>query len=248
MSGASASGSAPKIVEFHPSSRRAPLEIGVLLALAGFAEVLGVFLALRSRVPAQVAWHFGVSGRPDAWASPLDTLAFAAVEIAVISAVFLLALWWIGRSPALAAAFRGRVSAPLLALQGVVVVGLLPLVFGLTFASAAGAIGISGTPLGQLFLVLGLGSAGAILVVLGLLGRGLVPKVRSSVPEPTHHARFAVGGPVDLACPACGEKYRIDGVPLLAPHIGIGRVGSLYLKCPRCGESGWNAIVGKVAA
>jgi hypothetical protein len=30
--------------------------------------------------------------------------------------------------------------------------------------------------------------------------------------------------------------------------MGVGRVGSLYLRCPRCGERGWNNVVGRVSA
>ena len=232
-------------VTFAP--RSAPVRLAAAFAVLGVVEILVVYLLLQSRLPGQVAWHFGVSGQPDGWETPEVVLAVELAQVMVLSLVFVVMQWWIARSAPLAVAFRGRIVRPLLALQAVIVVGIFPLVSGLLFASAAGDLGISGAPLGALFLVIGLGSAGALLVALGLHGRGRIPTVRGAAGEMSHRARFAVGGPIELNCPACGEQYRLNGVPLFSPHLGVGRVGSLYLRCPRCGELGWNTIVARVA-
>jgi hypothetical protein len=248
MSTSVRTGDQPGIAEVDLAPRRAPVGIATMLGVLGIVEVLVVFVALQSRLPGQVPVHFGFGGPPNGWETPIVALELELVEVAAISFVFIVMQWWIARSTPLTVAFGGRLVRPLLAFQAVIVVGILPVVSGLLFASAAGVLGISGAPLGDLFLALGVGSAALILVVLGLYGRHRIPTVPGSTTATTQHARFAVGGPIELSCPACGERYHLNGVPLFVPHLGVGRVGSLYVRCPRCGERGWNTIVALVAA
>jgi hypothetical protein len=227
---------------------RAPVWLAILFGVAGVIETIVPYLLLESRLPGQMAWHYGFTGQPNGWASPSLALAVSLLEVVVLSLVFIILQWWVARTPALAETFRGRMAPPLLGVQAVIVVVILPVVSGLLFANAAGVSGIAGLPLGVLFLVIGVGSAVAILLLLGIRGVRQTPSVPALSPTKTHRARFTVGGPIELVCPACGDRYRLDGVPLFAPHLGVGRVGALYLRCPRCGESGWNTVVGRVAA
>jgi hypothetical protein len=238
----------PAVRELVLPSQRASVGAAVLLAVIGAAEILAVFFALRSRLPALVAWHFGFTGQPNGWASPALAVTVEVAQVAGISLVFVVMQWWIGRSVPLSVGLRGRLPRPLLALQGVIVVVVIPLVSAFVFATAAGVLPISDTLLGVGLTVLGVGAAIGIFIGLLWSGRGAVPTVAPSQTKVPRHAHFSVGGPIELVCPACGERYRLDGVPLFAPHMGVGRVGSLYLRCPRCGERGWNNVVGRVSA
>ncbi|MCI4373780.1 MAG: hypothetical protein L3K02_09110 [Thermoplasmata archaeon] len=137
---------------------------------------------------------------------------------------------------------------PLLVLQVLVGVGILPLVFGLLFVEEAGAVGSPNLALEILLTLIGVLTAPIILVVALLASRR---RVRTLPPSRTGETPvsepLAVGGPIEERCSGCGGPFRISGVPLLAPHVGVGQTGSLYLRCPRCGERGWDPIVGRVS-
>lgn len=235
-----------RITRVGPSrSRTAPL-LAVLIAAIATAEIVAGYLPLQGRLPPRVAVHFGLSGAPDGWLPPALALLSEVVTVVALSAVFVVLQAWIARSAPLTAQFRGRIARPLLVFQAVLVAGIIPAVSTLEFASAAGVIAISGRPLGILFLEIGLLSAAAILVVAGLTTGRPTPRVGGPTPATRgYRARFAVGGPIELRCPACGEQYWLNGVPVFAPHLGVGRFGSLYLRCRRCGERGWNAVVAR---
>ena len=229
-------------------TRRRPVAVAIGLGLIGVGEVLAVFLAVESRLPPVVTDHFGVTGQPNGSLAPLSLLVFETGMVAAIAAVFALFLAAVARSVPLMTQLRGRHERPLLALEGVIVVGIFPLVAGLLFASAAGVLPVAGSGLGLVMLVIGLVSPVAILLVL-LVGsqrhvRTLPALSASGAPYP---AAFAVGGPIELSCSSCGQEFRLSGVPLFAPHLGVGQFGSLYLRCPRCGEQGWDQVRGRVA-
>jgi len=236
------------IRSIEPPPRRTSTRTSILLASLGGVEIVALYLAWRPKLPPEVAVHFGVTGRPDGYLSPVGALVAALLEVALISLVFIVAQWWIARSVPLFLYFGEAVPRTLLWFQGAVVVAILPLVTGLTFASAAGAIAISGTSLGLLFLGIGVGSAATIFALLLFQVRGRLPTVSRQPASATYPAPAAVGGPIEVSCPACGENYRLQGVPLLAPHLGVSRFGSLYLRCPRCGERGWKMIVARVGS
>jgi hypothetical protein len=232
--------------ESHPS--RAPAVAAATLGAIGALEVLAVYLVLRGRLPSQVPWHFGVGGQPNGSAPVLLVLGLNLGVVLLVSAAFLGLQWWGTRSVPLARQFAGTLVRPLLVLQGIIVVGILPVVSGLLFAEAAGAVGTSDPGVEPLLVLVGALTAPVILVVLLIESRGRVGTVTAvaSDPQPTP-VPLAVGGPIEMKCSACGEAFRLSGIPLLAPHIGVGRTGSLYLRCPRCGERGWDQIVGRVA-
>jgi hypothetical protein len=232
--------------ELHANGR--PVRTAALLGGVGGMEVLLEYLALRVRLPAQVPWQFGLNGQTTGTLGPLPLLGIELVLVTAVTLAFTGALWWGSRSVPLASQFGSRLVRPLLTLQGVIVAGVLPLVFGLQFASAAGVLGISGPNFGILLNVMGVLIALIIILLALVLTASLVPTLPNLPSEgPPARATFAVGGPIELACSACGQRFRLSGVPIFVLRVGIGRFGSLYIPCPRCGERSWDKILGRVA-
>lgn len=220
----------------------------VLLAVLGCLEVVVPFLLVWSRLPSSVPDHYGLNSAPNAFASPLTVLGLNLALTAGVSVVFFLVLWGSERSVPLKTQFRGRLSGALLLIQGALVLIGFPLISGIMFASAAGLFSLTGTGLGVLFLVIGLSIPAVILGAALLDARRRTRTVPTSHGSPTPiKARWAVGGPIELACSSCGKHFVLSGVPVLAPHMGIGQFGSLYLRCPLCGERGWDAVIGRVS-
>ncbi len=236
----------PGLQRVTVTPRPRAVRIAVGLAALGTAETLAVYLAVAHRLPSQVVDHFGIDGSPNGALPPLLFLLVSVLEVLGISAVFIGMQAWVARSVSLAVQFRGRLPGPLLLLQGAIVVGVLPLTNGLLLTSAAGIFPWSGNQLGWLQFVIGVGSAVAILGAAFWQGRQWTPVVPDPGGAlPMYRIRGSVGAPVEMRCPSCGDRYLLSGVPLFAPHMGVGQFGSLYLQCPRCGERGWNQIVAR---
>ncbi len=238
----------PGLTRVELPARRGAGALAVLLGALGAGEVGAVYVAVRRRLPSQIVDHFALTGRPNGSMGPEVFLAISLAEIVAISAVFVGLQVWVVRSASLTLHFRGRLPTALLWLQGGIVALVLPLIAALLLTSAAGVLPLTGASLGWVLNALGFSTAGLVLVLALLQGRRQLPETpltRSTVAM--YPARFAVGGPIELSCPACGERYRLPGVPLFAPHMGFGQFGSLYLRCPRCGERGWNPIVARLA-
>jgi hypothetical protein len=246
-----ATGLGTSAVEIRPVGirpTRRTVAISWTLGGIGALAVLAVYLPLAARLPDRVPWHFALNGDPNGWITPIDLLGVSLLEIGIVTAVFALFLRWTGGSAALVAQFGAALDGPILLLEGIVVAGIFPLVAGLLFAGDAGAIPESGARLGQLLNVVGFVSP---VVIIGGALWAVRRHVRTVPPGPggewTGRPNVAVGGPTEMRCSSCGEQFRLTGVPLLAPHIGVGPFGSLYVRCPRCGERGWNAVVGRAA-
>lgn len=219
------------------------------LGILGLVATFVPYVVLRARLPAEVPDHFGVNGQPDGSLPPAAALGVALAESLLVTLVFFLVIWRTSRSAPLAAQARGRAAPPLLVLQGVLVVGILPTLWGLVFASAAGELVLTGPRLGLLLALVGIVPAAVLILVFVRLWRppALAPLSPSS--EATETPVFlGVGRPVELQCSSCGQRFRLAGVPLLAPHMGVGGARSLYVRCPRCGERGWDELVGVAAA
>jgi hypothetical protein len=230
------------------SRARWPLLVSAGLGLLGILEVVAVYLDLQARLPASVPDHFGVSGQVNGALPPTTLVAVELGTISAVAIVFFVILRWGARSPPLAAQFQQSLVLPLLIMEGTIVVAAVPTISGLLFASAAGVWGVSGQGLGLVALAVGLLPLIILAVVLLRSGRSRIPTVpKSTLGDAPTPALLGVGGPVELACSSCGETFRLSGVPLLSPHMGFAGKGSLYVRCPRCGERGWDSIMGKVA-
>lgn len=219
----------------------ASLAIGV----AGALEVLVGYGLTASRLPGRVPDHFGPTGNVDGWMPPAEFLAVSLAVILGVTGLFTLVISGVARSPALVS-YHGRgFDRPLLFIEACIVLVALPTTYVLLLLSAAGFLSVSpGT------LALGTAAAGLVPLVAVAwvaLRRDPDPPAPSILPggspEAPAHVTLGVGGAVDLLCSSCGETFRLAGVPLFAPHLGLAGQGSLYVRCPRCGERGWDRFI-----
>ena len=227
-----------------PSGRA--LLIASLLGTAGVIEVTVPFLILSPKLPGNIIDHFGIDGQPN---GSLPAGLFMAVVLGTIFAltlVFLALLYFSSRSPALSTGHGARITRLLLILDGTMVVGVLPLISLLLLASASGVWSVTGQGLGGAVFAVGVLPLAAITVALLATGRARLPRrLDSGGAAAPRQAFLGVGGGIELSCSACGEAFQLSGVPLLAPHWGAGGRGSIYMRCPRCGERGWDAVVAR---
>lgn len=227
---------------------RAPIARSIALGITGAIEVILVFLLVRDRLPSEVTDHFGLNGVANGSLPPGALLGVELGQIGVLSAVFLAIVWLSGRSATLTHQVGSRLTKALLIMQGAVVVGLIPLLSGLLFASSAGELSVTGSALGLLTLSIGLVPLVALFAVLHFRNREALqkwsPSQSGTAPAP---AFLGVGRPIELTCSSCGQLFRLSGVPLFAPHMAVGLHGSFYVRCPLCGERGWDALVARVS-
>jgi hypothetical protein len=236
----------PPIQRRDGDSAWRPLAASVLLGIVGAVEVTIAYLAWRNQLPAQVPDHFDLAGQTNGTLPPELLLGLGILTIAAVTAVFLGVLWMVVRSPPLSIHHRPAFVRPLLIIQASFVVVAWPLVSTLLFASAAGVLPVVGAELGLATGLLGvIPLLATVAVLVGLRGQRL-PQTAASPGDPAPAPAFlGVGGPIELTCSSCGQNFRLSGVPLLAPHMGIGGQGSLYVRCANCGERGWDVVVAR---
>jgi hypothetical protein len=239
----------PEIRRVGASPHGEPALYSAVIGAVSGLEVLAVYLAVQGRLPAQVPDHFSISGAVNGSLPPLVLLLVTFAEIAGMTAIFAGILWWSVRSVPLALHFRGKIERTLLGLQAAITMVVIPVITGLIYVSAAGVVNLPGNELGEATNILGFLFAAVILGFAVLQAHHWTRNVPGSPDSgPRVRARSGIGGPIEMVCSSCGEHFQVSGVPLFTPHIGVGRVGSLYLRCPRCGERGWNVVLGRVAA
>lgn len=235
----------PSISEAEPPRARRPLLLSVLLTSIGVAELVATYLLALPRLPAQFPDHFGVNGQVNGVASPAVFFGVELLTLVAAGTLFGVMQAWIGRSVPLAAIHRGGLGPPLLLIQGSLVLVVIPVGALLLLGDAAGWFGLPYLDVAELSGISALGPTITVLLLLRYRYYTPVPH-RPPSTAPTARPFAAVGGPVELQCSACGQRYQLSGVPLFAPHLGLAGSGSLYLRCPRCGERGWNRLVARL--
>ncbi|MCI4360614.1 MAG: hypothetical protein L3J91_02835, partial [Thermoplasmata archaeon] len=210
-------------------------------------ELVAIYLAFRARLPTEVADHVGPTGTPNGWLPPLEVFEASALTLLSIAVVFSLLLLGLARSAALRFHHGSAFARPVLALDGALAVVSIPATLLVLPANAAGATSFSPTTEGGLVTALRLVPVLAALVLL-VAGRRQRPPIAHDPRQRAgaYPAFRGVGGPVEFSCGACGNTFVLDGVPIFAPHMAIRGQGSIYLRCPRCGERGWCAVVRRI--
>jgi hypothetical protein len=215
-----------------------------VIGAAGLVEVLVLFLAFRARLPTEVPDHFAATGTADGWLAPVQLLEVQLFLVASVAVLITAVLIGAARSSALRFHHGRAFVRPLLGLEAAVTLVSVPGSFAVVLLNALGTPAIA--PSTMALLLNGLGVF-PIVVIIGLLvaSRGQrLPSAHDPVRRAgAEHAFLGIGGHVEFSCPACGGTFVLDGIPLLAPHMAFGGEGSIYLRCPRCGERGWCAIV-----
>jgi hypothetical protein len=233
------------------------LGLAVGLGLLGAAEVAAAFVALMPNLPATIPDHFDLGGNVNGAVPRTGFLAGELVLIGGLTAVFALLIALTGRSAPLSHQFGSSFLRPLLAFEASVVTLSVPAIAVITLVRAAGVWNPGPETVGLALFASGLIPLGAVLlVVVPAYGPGRwaeghgAERVQtpSTLPRARASVRFGLGAPVEMQCSACGEPFELAAIPLLAPHMGLGGEGSLYITCPRCGERGWDPILRRLPA
>jgi hypothetical protein len=236
-----------QITPVHPEGARRWLGISVLLSALGLAELLVTYALARPHLPAQIPDHYGVTGQVNAYASPEAYFLVQLGTFLAVALVFGLVAWGVGRSPTLSSVQLDWIETPLLAIQGAIVVGVLPGLNALLLGNSAGWWSASDPGVASLMLLVAL--LPLLVLAAVLMRRSGSPFPRSPArPGVTRHPFLAAGGPIELQCSACGQSFQLSGVPLLAPHLALPGRARLYVRCSLCGERGWNSVIARVGA
>jgi hypothetical protein len=230
----------PTIVRPLVPGRTGRLWLTMLLGgVAGIAATLAVYAELSARLPAEIPDHFSLTGQVNGSLPPGEFVEVGVVLVAGLTILFTAILYGVSRSAVLERIHGARLAYGILALGLVFCAGVQPTAWSLLLASAAGVLPLSGGTLDA--IVVAADALPVLLLVAILLALRATshtgPVGGPGTPTPS------LLGPVELLCSSCGERFRLDRFPLLAPHMGMGTSASLYLKCPRCGERGWNTLL-----
>ncbi|PKQ30602.1 MAG: hypothetical protein CVT62_12885 [Actinobacteria bacterium HGW-Actinobacteria-2] len=195
--------------------------LALILPLAVLVVALGVAIALLPQLPNPVATHWGPSGTPDGFGSPIETL----VMLTVIVVAFSVGMWALGFFLGSSASTR-RLSVFFAlwfaaALSGLLV-GSLVMQRGLSDASQAPGIGL---PLGLSF---------GFATVLGALAAALMPgdaHQPTTTPVPADAERLPLGPGEQVAWVRTVEPPHLTwliggGAVLAMAAIGLGLLGA----------------------
>jgi predicted RNA-binding Zn-ribbon protein involved in translation (DUF1610 family) len=191
----------------------------------GALAIVVTFALLRSRLAAQIPSHFNAAGQVTARMTPEGFLLTALVTQLVVTGVLTTVLYASLRSGLIEQQQGPGIGRILGALLGVLAGVLPPISFiGVLLGDAGDAPAWAGNG----------GPGLPLLVAVPLLVLALALSYRfrfhSSVPG---SARFE--------CSSCGESFSPPTWRwVIGPHIGA----SVYLTCPRCGETGWDRRAG----
>jgi hypothetical protein len=212
----------------------------VLGGVLGSAAILVTFGVERSRLPAQMAVHFGPGGAPNGWSDPWS-FALGGVGLeAVIAVVFAGLLYGIGRSALLEHRYGTALRRTVLGAALLVSLGAIPPSWVVAFLLAAGAWPSNAPG------IVTVSELANVLVIVGMLA--LVAFSKGTGPTstaPVVETGLALDG-VRFECPSCGEVSPAPNYWPFMPRLGVGRRwggSSYYFRCPRCHEWGWERRV-----
>ncbi|HEV2316184.1 MAG TPA: hypothetical protein VGV89_01230 [Thermoplasmata archaeon] len=236
----------PPIVQPLRTGRRSLRWLAPIVgALLGDLALYATYVHLGPELPATVPSHYGLGGTPNAWMAVAGFVEIAIILSVSVALFFAVLLYLLGRSDALDDRFGRSVLGPVsLGLTALVAVSL-PALFGFLLVQDSGEWP-SGWPSPAVWTPL------LLLVPIVLPVPIAIRRVRQLPPPPGGERLASEGsppsgtGPVFL-CSACGRQFVRSAWTLLAPRIGISAVrggASYFLRCPWCGETGWNTRVG----
>lgn len=222
--------------------------LAVLLAgLAGLVEILAVYYAVASQLPAEVPTHYNAQGVADAFGPPGAFVLAGVVGQIVVTGTIAALFAALGSDVPLERRHARSALDPAAAFSAVILAGVFPLAWWGELLELAGAWPLGSVHGWQVGLLLALGSAAAA-------GYFAIRFARSApAPEPIPfgdlvRVRSARRGPI-FECTACGRRHLRSAWWMLAPRVGVSAVAggaSYYLRCPVCGERGWFPRVGWV--
>jgi hypothetical protein len=223
-----------------------PLAISAGVGAVGIALLMALFAVYDGRLPSSIPSHFGANGQPDGWAPPLTFLASLIGTSLFVSLLFVGVVAFMGRSPPLRRHHGPSFWKALVEIQAAVVGVALPATVWIALSSASGGW----PPPGEIGGYLAVANLVPLLLVIGALvaqGRGRSIGPLGATPgRPTTSPTMTgtpLGEGIELRCSSCGMTFWLPHVPILTPHMFTGGAGSLYLKCPRCGERAWDPVV-----
>ncbi|HZY70048.1 MAG TPA: hypothetical protein VFF67_03610 [Thermoplasmata archaeon] len=234
----------PSAVPIQPVGEDGPSRWWVVVVASGVAGVClmaAVFTTASARLPAQIPSHYSAGGQPNSYLPPgLFTELGLALE-GLVTAVMSAMSFVIGRSPVLRHHYGGSLG-PVLATVGLATSWIIPLAWTSILLGAAGEWP---APLSPPLVGL-LATVAIVAVTLAMLIRYRVPFWMTSRYQPKDEPGLSAAdrtsgtGRLVFRCSSCGQTFHRPAIYMLGPRI----VRSYYLKCPLCGETGWDYLVG----
>ncbi len=212
--------------------------LNLVAGILGTMSILFAYLAFSASLPSSIS--SSGPGAPAAAALPTTLFVTLGVGLdAALTAVFTVLSRAISPSHVLVHQYGPGLRFSILGAGVVVPLGILPFAWIATLARAAG-VWPAGWPTALDLL--------PFLVVIPILVFVVLPLAwvtlrRSSEPgagAPEGEGRYV------LRCSSCGETFRRPTLPAWTLQIGVSRFPgktSYHLRCPRCGDRGWDLLV-----
>jgi Protein of unknown function (DUF1648) len=212
----------------------------------GVAALVGTYWALVPRLPATIPSHFAANGVVDGTMAPLDLVISGIGTILFVAAVFVGLLYGMGRSEVLRHRFGPNTLGPLSTFAVTIIALSIPATFALLLASAAGLVPTWFPPLGLSAALFTLTPVLGLLILL-VVRRGPATCGGPAASVDTIVGSTSPGRNLILRCSACGQPFERSIWYILGPRFGgfsRGEGTAYYLRCPGCGERGWNPRIG----
>jgi hypothetical protein len=212
----------------------------------GVAASVVAYGALASRLPPTIPSQYDVNGAVTGTMPPFDLLLVGIGTNLLVAGLFVGLLYGLGRSEVLRHRFGPGLLRPL-AVFGVVLTAVsLPATFLLVLASGAGAVPGWFPPQKLILPIVAFPPALGLILALAIQA-GTTGFRLPSLTAPASLAGASPGRNLILRCSACGHLFERAAWYVLAPRVGgLTPLGgaAYYLRCPVCGERGWNSRVG----
>jgi hypothetical protein len=221
------------------------VKVGLAGGLGDLAVVI-IYFAIQSRLPGSIPSHYAANGTVDSMLSPEVLVGSLLVLNGFVTLVLMGLVRGIERSEVLEFRYGPWLLGPMTGRLAVLAALMIPVPSVLLLLGPAGLLPTWAPPIAVSTLAIALAP---LLIFLLLLIRSFAQRSRPTDDRPASPrvtGRTAENGPVFL-CSACGQRFVRSTWILLAPRVGFSVVeggASYYLRCPICGERGWDPRVG----
>lgn len=238
------------ILELRPSRDARPWMPALVGALTGGLILVVAYLVLSPWIHGSVVSGYGVGGALGTGMSPSQFVMVGLTVELVIGLLLGTIAWWVSRSPVLGTYGQGP-AVKILAFAALVLTILaIPATWILSLAAAAHIDHLASLGVWPRVLFGAIVPVAALLVFVAYVYRSK-QSTRVAVGQSQKLSIMGDKGRYHLRCSACGREYEQEKLSIFTPHMpGSGEDGVqalLFLTCPRCGERGWNAYLGKPA-
>lgn len=217
-----------RIAPIPPGNRRRPWAAVIVGGLLGTALQLVVYVTLAPRLPPEVPSHYGPTGQVTASLSAFGLL-LVGVSSELIVTTLVAAILFLSLRNGVVEHQHGPGFSPWLG-RVLGVVAFAPAVPTTVLLLGDAGVAPAG---GGAAAVAGIAFAAVPLLVLVAVATARRRPTRASAPRSSRGMTFE--------CSSCGKTFEPGGFSVVfGPHIG----GSVYLRCPVCGERGWDRRAG----